>query len=136
MQSFRAYTERGVDERSSWKEDVRSDARTVGPDALIRDSLPALFWLIENGQAEQEVDDLRRLAPILLTTRSRRQDQDLDQVVGVATHAFGELRGILLSKYPAADSLLGGSVSALSRVPLGLQAAAWSQPEEPPISCL
>ena len=72
----------------------------VGPDALIRDSLPALFWLIENAQTEKETDDLRRLASILLTTRSRRGDQDIDQVVGAAALAFGELKSVLRRQYP------------------------------------
>lgn len=99
MRDFRTYTEKGVNERSSWKDDVRSNANVVGPDALIRDSLPALFWLIENAQTEKEMDDLRRLADILLTTRSRHEDEGLDQVVGAATYAFGELRGILLAEY-------------------------------------
>jgi hypothetical protein len=100
MQDFRTYREKGVNERSSWEDDVRSNARVVGPDALIRDSLPALFWLIENAQTENEMDDLRRLAGILLTHRSRREDESLDQVVEGATDAFGELRGILLAEYP------------------------------------
>jgi hypothetical protein len=100
MRDFRTYREKGLDERSSWKDDVRSNADVVGPDALIRDSLPALFWLIDNAEAEKEMDDLRRLANILLTTRSRRGDEDLDQVVGAAAYAFGELRGILLAEYP------------------------------------
>jgi hypothetical protein len=100
MRDFRTYRESGVNERSSWADDVRSNANVVGPDALIRDSLPALFWLIENAQTEKEMDDLRRLADILLTTRSRHEDEELDQVVGAATYAFGELRGILLAEYP------------------------------------
>jgi hypothetical protein len=100
MRDFRTYRQNGLDARSSWKDDVRSDARLVGPDALIRDSLPALFWLIENAETETETDDLRRLASILLTTRSRREDEDLDRVVGAAALAFGELKGILLEQYP------------------------------------
>jgi len=45
-----------------------------GPDAhaLIRDSLPAFLWVIENANKAKETDDLCRLANILLTTRSRR----------------------------------------------------------------
>jgi hypothetical protein len=87
MQDFRTYREKGINERSSWKDDVRSNANVVGPDALIRDSLPALFWLIEHAGTERETDALRRLADILLTTRSRREDEGLDQVVGAATYA-------------------------------------------------
>ena len=89
---------KGLNARASWEDDVRSNADVVGPDALIRDSLPALFWLIDNAETENEMDDLRRLANILLTTRSRREDEDLDQVVGAATYAYGELRGILLAE--------------------------------------
>jgi hypothetical protein len=100
MRDFRTYREKGLNGRFSWKDDVRSNAKLVGPDALIRDSLPALFWLIENAETEEEMDALRRLASILLTTRSRRGDEDLDQVVAAATYAFGELRGILLAEYP------------------------------------
>jgi hypothetical protein len=100
MEDFRTYREKGQEARSSWKDDVRSDARLVGPDALIRDSLPALFWLIENAQTDKEMDDLRRLAGILLTIRSRREDEDLDQVVGAAVLAFGKLKGVLEERYP------------------------------------
>jgi hypothetical protein len=100
MQDFRAYREKGIDERLSWWEDVHPSANVVGPDALIRDSLPALFWLIENANTKKETDDLRRLANILLTTRSRGDADRLDQVVGAATYSFGELRGFLLRKYP------------------------------------
>jgi hypothetical protein len=99
MRDFRTYREKGVSERSSWTDDVRSNADVVGPDALIRDSLPALFWLIESAETAKQTDDLRRLANILLTTRSRREDKPLDQVVETATYAFGELRGILRAQY-------------------------------------
>lgn len=100
IRDFRTYREKGINERSSWKDDVRSNANVVGPDALIRDSLPALFWLIEHARNERETDALRRLADILLTTRSRREDEKLDQVVGAAIYAFGALRGVLLAEYP------------------------------------
>jgi len=100
MLDFRTYLEKGREARSSWKDDVHPNAPLVGPDVLIRDSLPALFWLIENAQTEKEMDDLRRLADLLLRTRSRRDDEELDQVVRASVSAFGELKGVLQARYP------------------------------------
>jgi hypothetical protein len=100
MQNYKSYREKGLEARSSWVADVDPNADLVGPDALISDSLPALFWLIECAQSEQETDDLRRLAAILLTTRSRREDEDIDRVVSAATYAYGELGAVLRTEYP------------------------------------
>jgi len=80
---------------------------TGGADALIRDYLPALVWLVRtaSGRERDEIESLRVIAKGLAVTRSHGGDQELATVVTDAVTTFGRLRGILEQQFPE----VGGS---------------------------